>query len=387
MKRHSLNSVEFITICIQFALVTAITALFFAFAGYLQALGIDAASIGLILGTDALAALVAQPVIASLIHDRSARAWFVGGAVLLALALVLLAQVTSVSLLIAVRLMQGLGFICVISALMALLVQVIPQDMSGRAFGWVSLVRLIPYAIVPFVVDFVAADAASFPRLLYCAAAMAVVPVGLLLFLPSPQAPGRAELSSPPGLSGLAESLGSAAVLVLLFSCLLFFCGYAAVFFFLKQFVGQNDLGNASLFFSTMTLVMFVVRLASWLFDRYSKKLLCAGALMLVAISYALLPWCTTGTELVGVAIISGLGGGIAMPLQAALMFDLSAPRARAMNQNLLVVMMQGGFFLGPLSGGFILEHWNFTVFFVLLAGLTVLSAGLLLWLRPQQTH
>ncbi|NLY40655.1 MAG: MFS transporter, partial [Desulfovibrionales bacterium] len=109
--------------------------------------------------------------------------------------------------------------------------------------------------------------------------------------------------------------------------------------------------------------------------------------LMLVAISYALLPWCTSGTELVGVAIISGLGGGIAMPLQAALMFDLSAPRARAMNQNLLVVMMQGGFFLGPLSGGFILEHWNFTVFFVLLAGLTVLSAGLLLWLRPQQTH
>lgn len=382
-KGTGLLSLRFVAINLQFALVTAIAALFFAFAGYLQLMGIDAASTGFILSADALAALVVQPLIAPMVHAQTARSWLVGGALLLAAALALLAQVTSLPLLIACRLLQGVGFICVLSALIALLVRCIPPEMSGQAFGWVSLVRLIPYALIPWLFDLLALPPASFPSMLLVAAAVALLPV-LLLLVPAARQ-SQSQPFPPPGWAGMLASLRCLAVVSLLFSTLLFFCGYSTIFFYLKQFVGVQGLGKASLFFTTATLVMIAVRLlGSWLFDRYNKIVLCTASLLLVALCYGLLPFCGSERFFVLLAGGTGLGWGIAMPLQAAAMFDISAPAARAMLQNLLVVMMQGGFFLGPLLGGLILGRFGFTTLFFLLAALTIV-AGLVLLLgrRP----
>lgn len=385
-KGSGLISPGFVAINLQFALVTAIAALFFAFAGYLQVLGIDSASTGFILSADALAALVVQPLIAPVVHEGTARSWLVGGSLLLATALICLTRVTSVPLLIGARLLQGAGFICLLSALITLLVRFIPPEMSGRAFGWVSLVRLIPYAVIPFLFDLLSLQPASFPSLLLAAAMVAVLPV-LLLLLPATQRTETGAAGSPPGWTGMIASLRSFAVAMLLLSVLLFFCGYSTIFFFFKQFAGTQGVGSASLFFTTATLVMIAIRLlGSWLFDRYSKAVLCAAGLLLTALCYALLPLCASGLFFVLLAGGTGLGWGIVMPLQAAAMFDLSPPAARAMNQNLLVVMMQGGFFLGPFIGGQVLARFDFTFLFFLLAGLTIAAAALLLLVpRPSE--
>jgi len=63
-ERAGLFSLGFLAINLQFALVTAIAALFFAFSGYLAHLGIGPATAGFIISADSLAALVIQPVIA-----------------------------------------------------------------------------------------------------------------------------------------------------------------------------------------------------------------------------------------------------------------------------------------------------------------------------------
>lgn len=380
MSKHAgLLSLEFLAINLQFGLVTAIAALFFAFAGYLQLLGLDAASTGFILSADALAALLVQPLIAPMVHAGTARYWLIGGCLLLTAALLLLAQVTVKPLLIMGRLLQGAGFICVLSALIALVVRFIPPEMSGRAFGWVSLVRLIPYAVIPFAYDLLSVQPSSFPSLLLVAAAMAMLPA-LLLLLPAVRKSAGGDTGVAPGWTGMVASLRCSAVVLLLLSTLLFFCGYATLFFFFKAFVQAQALGKASLFFTTATLMMIAIRLlGGWLFDRHSKILLSAAGLMLVALCYALLPLCASGRGLMLLGSGVGLGWGIVMPLQAAAMFDISTPATRAMNQNLLMVMMQGGFFLGPLLGGQILARFGFPVLFLVLSSLTALACVLLL--------
>ncbi len=60
------------------------------------------------------------------------------------------------------------------------------------------------------------------------------------------------------------------------------------------------------------------------------------------------------------------------MPLQAAVMFDISEPGARAMNQNLLIVMMQGGFFIGPFLGGRLISRSGYEALFFSLAAVTL---------------
>ena len=377
-----LLSPGFLTINAQFALVTGIAALFFAFSGYLQQLGVAPATAGFILSADALAALIVQPLIAPLIHAASARRWLIGGSLLLCAALYALSEVSTVPLLIAARMAQGTGFICVLSALIALMVEVIPPQMSGRAFGWASLVRLLPYALIPWLFDRWSVAPQDFAPLLKIAALVALAPLLTLLL---PAAPGGAAGSGsvPPGGAGMAASLRSRPVVRLLASALLFFSAYSAIFFFLKQFGQSRGIANANLFFTVTTLVMIAVRLGgSGLFDRYSKPLLSCAGLLIAALCYALLPLCAAGPLFFTLAALTGLGWGVAMPLQAAAMFDVSDAAARAMNQNLLLIMMQGGFFLGPLAGGLLIDAFGYPALFVCLAAATLAAAMLMLGVK-----
>lgn len=370
-ERPGLFSLGFLAINLQFALVTAIAALFFAFSGYLAHLGVAPATAGFIISADSLAALVIQPVIAPLVHPGVSRRWLAGGSLILAAALFMAGQVTSVPLLVTARLLQGAGFICVVSALVTMIVQCIPPDMSGRAFGWVSLVRLVPYAVIPPLFDFMKIAPSSFGKVLALAGVAALFPI-LALALPQSLAAEQAPAPAP-GLSGMLDSLRSPSVLMLLLSSLLLFCGYSAVFFYLKQFGIGRGIANVSLFFTIATVAMILVRLfGGWLFDRYSKIVLCVMGLFATAVCYALLPVCASGRGLFILAGIAGVGWGVAMPLQAAVMFDISSPRTRGMNQNLLIVMMQAGFFLGPLLGGWMISLSGYTALFASLAALTV---------------
>lgn len=361
----------FIAINLQFAVVTAIAAIFFAFSGYLRHLGIGPATTGFILSADALAALIVQPIITPLIHSGTSRRWLIGGSVLLSIALFIEAQVSSVPFLVAARLLQGTGFICVLAALITMIVEFIPPEMSGRAFGWVSLVRLVPYAVIPPLFDVIEIAPASFAKVMNVAGVAALLPVAMLA-LPVFRQGEATSGNRSPGLTGMVESLRSGAVLMLLLSALLFFCGYSTVFFFLKQFGADRSIANVSLFFSIATILMIAIRLfGGYMFDRYNKVLLCSTGLFLAAFSYAVLPvYGTTGMFFI-LAALAGLGWGIAMPLQAAVMFDISEPRARGMNQNLLIVMMQGGFFLGPFLGGQIISWSGYGILFTTLAVVT----------------
>ncbi len=373
---RGLLSPGFLAVNLQLALITAIAALFFIFFGYLSQLGIDPATAGFIISADALAALVVQPVIAPLVHAGTLRRWLLAGPLLLSGALFMLGRVTSPTWLAAARLLQGAGFIIVLAALVTLLVQFIPKEMSGRAFGWVSLVRLIPYALVPLLFERLAVSPALFARLVNIAALMALIPAAVLLF-PRSRSTAAQESARPPGFAGLKQSLRAPAVMLLMGSAFLFFCGYSAIFFYLHPFGATRGI-ESGLFFTIATLTMIAVRLsASWLFDRFNKVLFCALGLLIAAASCALLPLVETIRALFLLALCSGLGWGIAMPLQAAAMFDISAPPARAMNQNLLMVMMQAGFFAGPLIGGRLIQQAGYPALFLVLAG-TTLAAALL---------
>jgi MFS family permease len=69
-----------------------------------------------------------------------------------------------------------------------------------------------------------------------------------------------------------------------------------------------------------------------------------------------------------------GLVWGVAMPVFNGLLFDTSAPRLRGFNINLGLQMFQGGFFLGPVVGAWMVAHWGFTVLFQVCAALSLAS-------------
>ena len=372
-ERDALWTPSFVALNLQFMLVTCVTALFFQFHSYLEQLGLSQESAGLLIGADALASLLMQPLVALLIHPANARRWLVGGSLAFAAALALEGLATGFAPLLAARLLQGAGFSCVVSSLIALIVVAIPPAMSGQAFGWTSLLRLLPYAIMPPLLGALGVAPADFGRVLLVSAPVALLPIVLLLAVRRPQ---RAAPSASPGLSGASASLRSRPVALLLVASVALYAGYAAVFFYLRQLGATLGIVNAGVFFSVATLVMMLTRFFGGIyFDRFDKRALSTAGFAIVAASYALLPCASRPALFFALALPLGLGWGVVMPLQAALMFDRSAPQARALNQNLLLATMQVGFFVGPAAAGVLLGAAGFTGLFAAAALATLIAA------------
>jgi MFS family permease len=101
-------------------------------------------------------------------------------------------------------------------------------------------------------------------------------------------------------------------------------------------------------------------------------------------IGYLLLAHSKSHVVFFSLAILFGLGWGIALPLLNGLVFDYSVPRLRPLNVNLGLEMFQGGFFLGPLLGGVVLTSGTYQILYYTCGGLIVIAIILLF---PLLTH
>jgi MFS family permease len=105
--------------------------------------------------------------------------------------------------------------------------------------------------------------------------------------------------------------------------------------------------------------------------------------LFFMGISYGL----TTLSAHTGLALpgcLMGLSWGISFPLLSALLFDLSPSEYRAVNTNFAFVMIQGGFFAGPLMGNTVIDLYGYDAMFFCCAALSFAAAGLSAMLRIQ---
>ncbi len=382
-----LFSRPFLVLCIQFLLVSTVVALFFPLQAYVKGLGFSDGIVGFLLGADALSALILQPFITPLITTVTAKRWILAGAVVLAAALILEGTLLDPLGFVAARLIQGCGFIIAVSGIMVLFVEVIPKAMSGRAFGWISLIRLIPYAAMPLVYDALGVASDRLGLILQWSSAGCVLLAALLLLLPSSADVAKTGRPIVFPYSLMIRSLFDAALFPMFATVILLYAGYSTVFFFLKGYGAANGLSTIGLFFTVATFVMMVVRAAGggW-FDRWDKRSANACALAICSVASGILPVSKTMPSIIALAVLCGIGWGIAMPLLNALIFDVSRPETAGLNQNLALLMLQAGFFLGPLTGGQLLSFGGYEAVFFGAAAMTALAIPMI-YRRSGEIH
>ena len=166
-------------------------------------------------------------------------------------------------------------------------------------------------------------------------------------------------------------------VATLLVVQLLLYSGYTIVFFFLKEYAHGQGIENPGFFFTVATAAMIAVRVAgSAFFDRFNKAAI-TGALHGRACRLLLCPRVSPTPERFMCWPFSRARVGDCMPVVLALIFDVSAPRLRSMNLNLSLLMMQGGFFLGPFGGGLLVSGGGYRALFIFTACLSLFASGL----------
>lgn len=272
-----------------------------------------------------------------------------------------------------------MGFIALVTALNAALVVLIPVTRSAQAFGLVSVNILLPLAVVPALLDWLGLGTQHFIDIL-TVAALFMVPAAALPTIFKRYAASIAEAGhhdTRPILTQVKENFREPRVPVLLIINLLAFLAYTPVFYFLKEYAEGRGITAPGTFFTVATGTMIGIRLiGGHMFDHVNKSRMLLLSLVLLSVSYALLTKAAPGIFLV-LALICGIGWGLFMPFSNALLFECSPPSARALNLNLMMVMLQAGYFVGPIAGGFIVAKMGYRAVFLTSASMTLAGACL----------
>ncbi len=369
---------EFVALnCIAF-LSNANMAVFFQFHQYLSVLAIGEEWFGTIIGLFSIAALVVRPLVSPFLHDGNLRFWMMTGTAGLVLSLWGYSWALHLWSMVLVRIMHGITYVVVGTAFTAILVRFIPPSRSGQAFGLMTVIMLLPFAIVPPLLDCLTAQFGGFVGVVHGTAFFMVLIFPLTLMVTRPAAGIERRAHHFIGLREFMEDLRNYRVSLLLLLMLLLYTGYAPVFFFLERYATGRGIESAGLFFTISITTEIAVRVvAGSLFDKINKILLAVLSFLAIGIGYVVLSGLSGPGMLYGLAVFLGLGWGVVMPVLNALMFDVSSPRLKGFNANLGMQMFQAGFFVGPLIGGAILTHGGFRGLYYFCAACSFLAMAL----------
>jgi len=349
----ALNGVMFLSFCN--------IALFFQFHQYLGTLPIDPKWFGILIGLFSLAVLIVRPIVSPFLDPTNARRWIAISTVFVIASLVLYLWATDVWSMTVVRLIHGTTYVVMAAAVVARLVACIPVERSGQAFGLISVMTLLPYAVIPPLTEPLTRVAGGFHLALGLSAAVMVLAFPLLAFVGDTSSETGDETTGRITLKEVADNLKDWRIVIMLLLALLVWTSFSPVFFFLQGHGEKIGATNPGWFFTLSTTTEIGVRLLGGrLFDRLGKARALAASVLWLAVGYLIMACLSEPTVFYAMGLFMGLGWGVAMPMLSGLMFDFSKPRFRALNTNLSMQMFQAGFFVGPLVASPALAHWGY---------------------------
>ena len=279
------------------------------------------------------------------------------------------------------RMLNGAGLFCTSAGAMALLVSIIPPEKSGQAFGLYSVAMLLAYATVPALTDSLAPFIPTPPHA-YAVASVSLLPAAWIVWRirgRQRQRAGAAVSKEPlPTWADIRTNVTRLPVALLLVLNLSYFISYGSLFFLFKGFALQQGLSNVGAFFTVQIASMILIRLfAGRLFDLFSKAKLVGICFIIVALGYLALDNLPGTWAVPFVGILVGTGLGLGTPAINGLMYQVSPPRFRSLNANLLLFTVQAGFFFGPVMGGALVARWDYHGYFLAGSGLAFVATTL----------
>ena len=340
--------------------------------------GSGAAGAGLAFGAFALTALVLRPVAGRLSDTLGRFPLMLFGATVSCMSLALTANMTTLTGVVIVRLLFGVGEAAFFVAAFAALADLAPPARLGEALSYNSLSLYLGIAIGP-VVGGVLADTVGLRAAWYGAAAFALCAVGCALGVgetleptEGAKTPGRLIHwpAVPIGLGFLASIVAMAGFLT-----------------FATLRAGEVDLGNASLPLFAYGITVVACRLAfAKVPDRVASLPLGAAALttMTAGLSIASL-WRTPAGLLLGTVVLA-IGVAFSTPAFFSAMFATATPRRRGAASATASLLLDVGLGIGPLALGVVAGSFGISWAFATAASVALVGAAWVVRLGRSRT-
>jgi MFS family permease len=339
----------------------AVTSFFFFFSQnafvllplYVKQLGGTEVEIGLVMGVYSAVGIVTQPLLGPWVDALGRRPFMLAGIACVFVSTVLAAVAHSVPVLVAVRVLQGLGFSAFFVANFSYVIDLVEPSRRGMALGIYGVSGFASTALAPLVAEGVARRW-GFNALFLVSAVVVLLAGGLAWQVRESQ---RAEVRYVRGLRWARDVVGD--VFRRHMAVAFFFgLGTGTLFAFMPTFAEDLGVRTVALFYTGYALSAIAVRLVGGrLIDTRGRRAVIVPSMFVFAAAPALLaavgsaaarhPALPVLVVIVLTGLVSGAAHGFVYPALAAMVAD-DAPAAR----RGAVVGVFSALFLSGQAGG-----------------------------------
>ena len=355
---------------------------------YIASLGSSGAIVGLISGIFGVSAIGIRFFTDNFVCRFGKKRCLYLGIFLSALATISYMFFTSTGMLLAARIVQGLGFGLGTTFAAAIAVDIIPASRRGEGVGYFGLGNTISMGIAPALGVFLLTTwNANFLFTFSTLASILAIGSVLLCHMPAKakrlqKAQQQAPKEKIPFMSHFFEAgTGYPAFFTMLFGL-----AYGSVNTFIALMAQEAHIENPGLFFVIGTIFVFITRaFGGRIYDLKGPFWVLLPGILSYTVGVILIIQATTFTVLMTAAVFYGLGAGLIMPALMTWLFNSVAPARRSNASATYYNMLDVGTSAGIIVLGSIADMIGYIhMFYVVLAAMILF---LLVFLFQHMTH
>lgn len=312
---------------------------------YLVAINLADWQVGVVLGVFGIASLVGRPLAGALSDSWGVRRVLMYGAAALIAGAVGMSFTTSFELLVGLRLLQGLGYVCFTTAATAHVAALAEPARRGQLLAWFGAAANVAMTLTPASVE-AALPVLGMQGAFWLVAVLALGSGALVLRLGNTAPPARAAVRWQAMLA-----VPRAVWLPMLLSAIAG-CAFGAFFQFMPLLVERRGTVPAGVLYTSYGIAIIATRLLTgrWI-DVLSARVVLAVAFLASTLGLLLLAVTSTTLPLLAAALLIAFGGGTQTPT----LIRLHVERTPADARGRAVAWYYLGFDLGIGSGAWLL--------------------------------
>jgi MFS family permease len=323
---------------------------------YAEKIGAGPVQVGLTGTAFAASAIAIRPFMGRLADRRGRKITMIIGTTVFFLAPLWYTVSGSIPMLLAGRLLHGIGIAAFTTAYYAFLADITPPTRWGEALGLGGIAAPLA-TMVASPLGSTLVGAVGYQTIFILSSGVALSGLAITLLIKEPRSTQGLVAADGSRPTGFLQLLGVRGVLAPSLATLALGLSYASVYTFLPLFARDRGLGNVGFFFTAWSLLLVPSRfLAGRISDRVGRLAVILPLLGCLAIGMAGLNWTHSFVWLMTMALLQGLGfGGSRVGLDTTVV-ESAPPSLRGSALSLSYLCFDsgiaiGGVLMGALAG------------------------------------
>lgn len=334
---------------------------------YIERIGGTESEIGLVIGVFTISAVALRPFIGQQVDRRGRKIILIFGILVFLISMLLYDHTKSVTSLLLLRVIHGIGWGAATTAATTLIADIAPPARRGEAMGVFGMSSNVAMAIGP-ALSIILLHAYNFSILFLICAGIALV--SLLIAIPI----SETIMAHPKTSLFSREALFSSA---LMFTVSL---TYGSIVSFLSLFAQKQGIANPGIFFTVFAATLILVRvLAGKLSDLKGRQFVIIPGMFLIAAGLWVLSTASSLESFLAAALLYGLGFGSVHPSLMAYLVDRVGSKGLGAAMGTFTAAFDLGIGAGSIILGLVLQYFGFQVMYTLSAIIVLAGAVLLI--------